>query len=245
MVFTSRRLVCMGMDELLDDEPVWLTYADAAKRVRSSKHTIQLWRRNGMVMEWRVDEGGQRYRVVREDVLLAWWRDRMKASPVHFYRMRAEAIKRGESPPPVPDRFKSRRDTAGTARSSIPGVDSEHSQPPGVLGDPGGAGCGADRNTEALLTVLRELPEFVGRAEHAELMVAMENETPGCDGLEVFTYDRFADPEQTEMMRAICDACPLLDLCQAFAIVGRPAAGMWAGMTPAEIRRLGDTRSAA
>ncbi len=55
----------------------------------------------------------------------------------------------------------------------------------------------------------------------------------------MFTHDRFFDPEQTEMMRGICHACPLLELCRTFAIAGKPTAGMWAGMTPAEIRHLG------
>jgi len=68
----------------------------------------------------------------------------------------------------------------------------------------------------------------------------METETPGCDGLEVFTRDRFSDPEEVEMMRGICRECPLLDLCRAFAAAGRPAAGMWAGMTPVEVRRISD-----
>lgn len=97
-------------------------------------------------MEWRVDEAGQRYRGVEEPVLLSWCRRKMQASPVYFYRVRAKAIERGETP-------------------------------------------------------LRKLPEFVAQAEHAELMRAMENETPRCNGLEVFARDRFADPEEVEMTR--------------------------------------------
>lgn len=81
---------------------------------------------------------------------------------------------------------------------------------------------------------------FHGQVEHAALVAAMETETPGCDGLEVFTRDRFSDPEEVEMMRGICRECPLLDLCRAFAAAGRPAAGMWAGMTPVEVRRISD-----
>jgi hypothetical protein len=67
-------------------------------------------------------------------------------------------------------------------------------------------------------------------------MTAMEDETPGCGGLETFTRDKFVDPEETEMMRGICRDCPVFVLCQAYAIAGKPAAGMWAGMTPVEVR---------
>ena len=80
-------------------------------------------------------------------------------------------------------------------------------------------------------------PEFIGQAEHAALIRAMEDTPPACDGLESFTHDRFADPEQTGMMRGICRGCPLLELCRTFAIAGKPSAGMWAGMAPAEVRR--------
>lgn len=43
--------------------------------------------RRGMVMGWEVIDG-QRTRVVREDVLLAWWRDTMDSNPVHQLRLR-------------------------------------------------------------------------------------------------------------------------------------------------------------
>lgn len=211
----------------MDDERVWLTYVEAARRVRSSGRTIRNWRRDGMPMEWRTDELGQRYRVVEESVLLAWWRDRMNASPVHFYRMRARAIKRGETPPRTPERFTKRPTAASTA-----------SQVPEGQDDP-------DRRSDAVTALLADLPVFNGQAEHAALMRAMEDETPGCDGLEVFTRDRFSDPEQTEMMRGICRDCPLLDLCEAFAAAGKPSAGMWAGMTPAEVRQAPTPAQAA
>lgn len=44
-----------------------------------------------MVMSWRLGADGQRERVVDETVPLAWFRDRLKASPTHYYRMRALA----------------------------------------------------------------------------------------------------------------------------------------------------------
>lgn len=94
----------------------------------------------------------------------------------------------------------------------------------------------AETPSDAFARVLAELPGFHGQPEHAALMRAMEDERPACDGLEVYTADRFDDPEQTEMMRGICRDCPLIEFCAAFAAAGRPVAGMWAGMTPAEIR---------
>ena len=64
-----------------------LTYREAAKRVRRSVRTIKRWRRSGMPMSF--DELGRR--VVDEQVLLAWWRARMTADPVHQARLRAMA----------------------------------------------------------------------------------------------------------------------------------------------------------
>lgn len=49
----------MGMD----DEPVWLSYAEAARRVRSSDRTIRNWASQGMPMGRDVRDG-QRVRVV-------------------------------------------------------------------------------------------------------------------------------------------------------------------------------------
>ncbi|OZB85377.1 MAG: hypothetical protein B7X32_03535 [Microbacterium sp. 13-71-7] len=59
-----------------------LTYFQAARRVRRSVRTIKRWRRNGMPMGW-----ADGHRVVDEPVLLAWWRDRMSADPVHQLRI--------------------------------------------------------------------------------------------------------------------------------------------------------------
>lgn len=205
----------MGMDE----GKQWLSYAEAARRVKSSGRTVRNWRRQGMPMEWRVDEGGQRYRVVEESVLLSWWRKKMLASPVHFYKMRRQAIDRGETPPPIPERFRNTRERREQSQiHDRPGEDAPLDQ------------------AAVFREFLRDLPEFHGQAEHAALMAAMEDEPPACDGLEVFTRDRYADPEEVAMMRGICRSCPLLDLCHAFAAAGKPTGGMWAGMTPAEIR---------
>jgi hypothetical protein len=71
----------------------YLTYRDAARRVRRSVRTIKRWRRGGMAM--RFDEQG--CRVVNEQTLLAWWRDRMTADPVHQARIRAASSARSVS----------------------------------------------------------------------------------------------------------------------------------------------------
>jgi hypothetical protein len=64
-----------------------LTYREAAARVHRSVRTLWRWRKHGLEMGWDVRDG-QRVRVVREDVLLAYWRARLMADPVHQLRMR-------------------------------------------------------------------------------------------------------------------------------------------------------------
>jgi hypothetical protein len=68
-----------------------LTYREAARRVDRSVRTLWRWRKQGMPMTWGIREG-QRVRLVREDVLLGWWRARMMADPVMRLRMRALAL---------------------------------------------------------------------------------------------------------------------------------------------------------
>lgn len=65
----------------------YLTYKEAAARTRRSIRTINRWRRGGMPMEWQ-KRNGQRFRVVRLDILLAWWRERLNSDPAHQYRLR-------------------------------------------------------------------------------------------------------------------------------------------------------------
>lgn len=65
-------------------EPKYLTYWEAAHRVGRSKRAIQRWRKNGMPMT--MNQAGER--IVEERVLLAWYRDRLRAWPPHIYRMR-------------------------------------------------------------------------------------------------------------------------------------------------------------
>lgn len=65
-----------------------LSYREAAKKVHRTKRCIEYWRARGMEMGWDTRDG-QRVRVVDEDVLLAWWRERLKNDPAHRYRLRA------------------------------------------------------------------------------------------------------------------------------------------------------------
>ncbi|MFB3980368.1 hypothetical protein [Microbacterium proteolyticum] len=64
-----------------------LTYREAAQRVRRSVRTIKRWRLGGMPMGWEIQHG-QKVRVVDEEVLLSWWRDRLDGWPAHQYRLR-------------------------------------------------------------------------------------------------------------------------------------------------------------
>lgn len=64
-----------------------LTYREAARRVGRSPRAIRRWRHSGMPMGWEVRDG-QRCRVVEEQTLLRWWRQRLKNDPVHQQRMR-------------------------------------------------------------------------------------------------------------------------------------------------------------
>lgn len=63
-----------------------LTYREAARRVRRSTRTIKRWRKRGMPMTWDTRDS-QRVRVVDEHTLLAFWRERLAADPVHQIRL--------------------------------------------------------------------------------------------------------------------------------------------------------------
>lgn len=54
-----------------------------------------------MPMSWQRIEG-QQTRVVREDVLMKWFRDRLKASPMHYSQMRKIALEQGLPAPKKP-----------------------------------------------------------------------------------------------------------------------------------------------
>lgn len=64
----------------------WYDYVRAARRVGRTTGTMKRWRREGMPMSWR-----NGVRIVREDVLLATYRERLMNDPVHRHRIRAAA----------------------------------------------------------------------------------------------------------------------------------------------------------
>ena len=115
-----------------------------------------------MPMPWRVDEAGKRVRVVDEAVLLAWWRDRMQASPAHFYRMRKRMVESGNPAPPVPAQFTRRK-------AQVPSEIESASHTPQQT---------EARSGPSIADVIADLPEFVGQAEHAALIRAMEDTPP-------------------------------------------------------------------
>ena len=59
----------------------------------------------------------------------------------------------------------------------------------------------------------------------AALNAAMEHLTPECINDPRFTDDTTRAADVAE----ICDDCPLLAACKAFATASRPAAGIWGG----------------
>ncbi|MDQ1217996.1 hypothetical protein [Microbacterium arborescens] len=73
----------------IGSETIWLNYAQAAKRVGRSHRCIRMWQRQGMPMQWRTSPNGQRERIVDQDVLLAWFRDKLRANPAHQAWMQA------------------------------------------------------------------------------------------------------------------------------------------------------------
>jgi hypothetical protein len=198
---------------------IWHTYKSAARRVKRSPRNIRRWHAEGMVMSWRVGTDGHRERVVREDVLLAWWRDRMIASPVHYYRRRAAARADGR---PDPERPPS------TYRQNLP-----------VAAPPDEPEAGVDLFTPAVTTaeLLETLQLKRGADEYDALTAALKTTETPCAYDERFTADWLSDfPSELDAMAAMCAECPLASLCDAFARAADPA-GFWAG----QLRRQAHT----
>lgn len=51
---------------------------------------------------------------------------------------------------------------------------------------------------------------------------------PPCADRALFTFDRLSDEQMTECA-SICAACPVLELCDAYATAARVQSGFWAG----------------
>ena len=203
----------------------WLTYTEAARRVGRSDRNIRKWRHDGMTMSWRVGTDGQRERVVREDVLLAWFRDRLKASPTHYHRMRALARENGLLDP-TPTAALShpkapRQPTAPTAEESASGGPvRSHMNEPARLVDP-----------------LADEKPIRGGPEYWELHRALQEDEPVCRDVDEYTADK-TDPDLIPTLASICSRCPVLKQCAAFAAVSRPTVGFWAGQAATELAAL-------
>ena len=75
----------------------WLSYREAAKRVRRKPRTIRYWRQRGMPMSWDT-RNGQQVRVVELQTLLAWWRERLTNDPAERWRRRKRQNEQSDTP---------------------------------------------------------------------------------------------------------------------------------------------------
>ena len=71
------------------------------------------------------------------------------------------------------------------------------------------------------------------------LSLAMTETGPACLGIDGYTADSIPEDDVQEF-KAICDSCPLFDLCRSYGDLERPKVGYWAGKTYREYK----TRSA-
>lgn len=75
------------------------------------------------------------------------------------------------------------------------------------------------------------------------LNAALDDEVPGCSGLDLFTADRRTD-EQRDLCASICARCPLVHPCDTYAVAARVDSGYWAGVERAVSRRVTQTPDA-
>lgn len=180
--------------------PRWLTYSQAAERVRSHPETVKRWRRMGL--SFALVDGR---RVVREDALLAFWRERMKADPVHQARIARDRRQdaSGEVVASVPPRAMKRAQAGAPRRTAAPRPQ------PSLGGD-----------------LLGNVAPMRGAREFAALQDALRGVTPSCNGVDVYTADHPSE-DDVATMRVICASCPVLTRCQTYADAGRPSSGYW------------------
>ncbi|MEL5990732.1 WhiB family transcriptional regulator [Microbacterium phosphatis] len=199
----------------------WLNYTQAAARVKRDRNSIRRWGRQGMPMSWRTGADGNQERVVREDVLLEWFRGKLQASPVHFYRIRKRAIEQGLPEPELPAHLS-------RAAKRVP---SENVQSSG-----GNEEKKAVSATRPEIDPLADMKPILGAVEYRALSEALKTEPTGCRNDDRFTSDRLEARELPELA-AICATCPVLELCTAYARAARPDEGFWAG-APARHQRV-------
>lgn len=195
-------------------EPRWLTYTEAAARIRRSEKTIANYRRAGMPMGWTTRDG-QRTRVVLEDALLAWFRRALMADPVRHNRRRAAARAAGLPEP---------------ARPAPP--------PPRPIDDEPESTVEPFKPALTTAKLLETMRLKRGADEYAALTAALRTTPTRCAGDGRFTAERL-DPAELTAMAAMCADCPLVALCGAYAAAADPP-GFWAG----ELRRQAHTVAA-
>ena len=107
----------------------------------------------------------------------------------------------------------------GTVLSSMEG---------GEVGAPKSA-MGSMKSRERALDVIRRT-NFA--SEKDRFRAAVRVVEPACSGL----YDLFdrEDALHEEQAKAICQVCPLVDMCLAYALEAREPSSVWGGMTPKE-----------
>ena len=107
----------------------------------------------------------------------------------------------------------------GTGLSSMEG---------GEVGAPKSA-TGSMKSKEKALDVIRRT-NFA--SEKDRFRAAVRVVEPACSGL----YDLFdrEDYLHEEQAKAICQTCPLVDMCLAYALEAREPSSVWGGMTPKE-----------
>lgn len=201
-----------------------LNYTEAAKRVKRSVRNVRRWAAEGMPM---VEIDGMMY--VDEPVLLKWWRERMAASPAHYYRMRRERRDLGLPDPTPPESVtKNRGRSHARADLTVTTAPAALSITPDAWDAPNPDGDDEPEQVRRYVEPVIELPPLRAPDEYDELAEAMRRVTAACRGLEVFTQDHH-DAELQRMMAGVCADCPLLLLCRKFARAEQPTSGFWAG----------------
>lgn len=196
------------MTDTAIDGKTWLDYKEAAVRVRSSEATMRRWAAAGMPMIWG-ERSGQRARLVDEEVLLAWWREKLTTAPVHYYRRRRRSREQGLPDPDPPASLAKPRPPV----TENPSADSDE--------DPT-AHPERSLDWDSIATLRR------GADEWAALTRAFEKKPAACAGRNEYVLDRVG-PALALTMAERCSLCPVLDECRAFAEASRPTSGFWAG----------------
>ncbi|MGN7188846.1 WhiB family transcriptional regulator [Microbacterium enclense] len=186
---------------------VWLTYEQAAKRIGRHSDSVRRWRRDGL--EFVMRDGKQ---MVLEEHLLAFYRDRLKAWPIHRHKMNRLRAEDGLPPlPPPPPRIKPER-VAQRQIQQVPAEDDTDQDQP---------------EPEKLYEPLDGmLDRFAAAAEHTALLEALKANPAPCKDVAGFIADR----PDSEKLRPICASCPVLAQCDAYAVAAKIRAGFWAGV---------------